>query len=160
MINFLPFEFSSWIPRLQESSWLLIFDLRNPGWKWHLHSTSPRTFLKHGGPHAGTQKKLPKPSYPLVWQFLPQNVAQNVGKKNLGKVGLLSRGAHGSPKRLSHEDKNASVKVPGDSRWPLHIFSSPSWRSLSLWKGHKKTIPNRSPAELPGMCCFAFLGEW
>ena len=40
--------------------------------------------------------------------------------------------------------------APGDSsRDPT---CSPSSRSLNPWKGHVSTIPERSPAELPGGC--------
>ncbi len=35
------------------------------------------------------------------------------------------------------------LSFPGDSKWPFESFWSPSWRSLSLWKGHL-TIPKRS----------------
>ena len=36
------------------------------------------------------------------------------------------------------------------TRWFKVTVLSPSWRSLSLWKGHVFTIPKRSAAELPG----------
>ena len=37
---------------------------------------------------------------------------------------------------------------------------SPKCRSLKPWKGHKKTLPKRSPAELPGICCKVLLWKF